>query len=193
MIIFGLGNPGLKYRATRHSAGFIFCDRFARLHNKRFRSRRGYRIAEIEIYRDSIELIKPQCWMNQSGRAVSHILQERDEEFMVVVDDINLPLGKIRLRSKGSDGGHLGLRSIIDSLKSSYFPRLRIGVGCTAGDVSTYVLDNFRREEKRILMSVIDEGIKGVMILVRENFGKAQSYINAIDLTVKSEARNPKP
>ena len=131
--------------------------------------------------------------MNQSGKAVSYILQKRDEEFIVIVDDVNLPLGKMRLRAKGSDGGHLGLRSIIDTLNSSYFPRLRIGVGCPVGDIPAYVLSTFRRGEKRILMAVIEEGIKGVEMLVKRDFTKAQNYINAIDLTVKSEARNPKP
>ncbi|MCK4453338.1 aminoacyl-tRNA hydrolase [candidate division WOR-3 bacterium] len=193
MIIFGLGNPGLKYRSTRHNVGYIFLDRLAKQYKKRFYTKQGYKIAKIGISKNKIYLIKPQCWMNQSGFAVSMILQERHEDFMVVVDDVNLPLGKIRLKSRGSDGGHLGLRSIIDARGNSNFPRLRIGIGCPINDVADYVLSPFKQREKKILMSVIEKGIKGIEVLVKDNFTKAQNYINAIDLMVKSEARNPKP
>lgn len=193
MIIFGLGNPGLKYRSTKHNAGYIFLDRFAKPFKKRFRTKQGYKIVKIKITKNVVYLIKPQCWMNQSGNAVSEILQEIDGDFLVVVDDVNLPVGKIRLKSRGSDGGHLGLRSIIDSRGNSNFPRLRIGIGCPINDVADYVLSPFKRREKKILMLVIEKGIKGIEVLVKDNFTKAQNYINAIDLMAKSEARNPKP
>jgi PTH1 family peptidyl-tRNA hydrolase len=120
--------------------------------------------------------------MNQSGLAVSRILQDSDDEFLVVVDDVNLPLGKIRLRRRGSDGGHLGLRSIIDELDTANFWRLRIGIGQPCGDYARYVLRAFRRDEKKILNAVLREAIKGVEILVTENFLKAQSYINSINI-----------
>jgi PTH1 family peptidyl-tRNA hydrolase len=109
VMIFGLGNPGLRYRATRHNVGYIFLDRFVKQYKKRFHSQRGYRVARIVINDETVRLIKPQCWMNLSGIAVSKILQERAEDFLVVVDDVSLPLGRTRLRGKGSDGGHLGL------------------------------------------------------------------------------------
>ncbi len=183
MIIFGLGNPGLKYRSTRHNAGYIFLDRFAKFNKKRFRVQRGYRKAEIKINKNIVILIKPQCWMNQSGIAVSKILQEMDGGFLVVVDDVNLPLGQMRLRSRGSDGGHLGLRSIIGSLNSSDFARLRIGIGRADEDVALHVLSTFKRSEKKILYAVITEAIKGVELLVKDNFTGAQNYINSVDLT----------
>lgn len=182
MIIFGLGNPGLKYRATRHNVGFIFLDRFAKQYKKRFRSQRGYRIAKIEINDKKTRLIKPQCWMNLSGIAVSKILQERTEVFLVVVDDVNLPLGRARLRSRGSDGGHLGLRSIIDELSTENFWRLRIGIGQPHGDYARYVLNSFKRDEKKILHAVIEEAIKGVVLFLRNNFTNAQNYINSINI-----------
>ncbi|GAJ24578.1 unnamed protein product, partial [marine sediment metagenome] len=173
MIIFGLGNPGLKYRSTRHNVGYIFLDRLAKQYKKRFYTKQGYKIAKIDISKNKIYLVKPQCWMNQSGNAVSEILQEMDGDFLVVVDDVNLPLGKIRLKSRGSDGGHLGLRSIIDSRGNSNFPRLRIGIGCPINDVANYVLSPFKRREKKILMSVIDKGIKGIEVLLKDSFTKA--------------------
>jgi PTH1 family peptidyl-tRNA hydrolase len=181
MTIFGLGNPGLKYRSTRHNAGYIFLDKMARVHRKRFATKKGYKLAKIKINRHHINLIKPICWMNQSGLAVSSILREIDDEFLVVLDDFNLSLGKIRLRSKGSDGGHLGLRSVIKELDKSSFPRLRIGIGYPNKDVISYVLTNFTRKEKKILMSVIDHGIRGVEVMFKQGFAKAQNYINSIN------------
>ena len=191
MIIFGLGNPGLKYRSTRHNAGYMFLDNMARLHKKRWRTHQGYKIAKINISGNIINLIKPICWMNQSGIATGTILQEIDEDFLVVLDDLNLPLGKIRLKSKGSDGGHLGLRSIINALNYSAFPRLRIGIGYPDKDAVSFVLSPFKRKEKKVLRSLIRKGIEGIEILVKKDFTKAQNYINGVDLTVKSEARNP--
>lgn len=183
MMIFGLGNPGLRYRATRHNVGYIFLDRFVKQYKKRFHSQRGYRVARIVINDETVRLIKPQCWMNLSGIAVSKILQERAEDFLVVVDDVSLPLGRTRLRGKGSDGGHLGLRSIISELNTESFWRLRIGIGQPHEDYACYVLNSFKRDEKKTLHDVIKETIKGVELLIRGNFTSAQNYINSVDLT----------
>jgi PTH1 family peptidyl-tRNA hydrolase len=120
--------------------------------------------------------------MNESGYAVSNFLEGRIEPLMIILDDINLPLGKIRLRNKGSDGGHLGLRSIIKALGTTDFARLRIGVGRSMEDAASYVLDRFTREEKTILRKVLDQGIVGVEMIFKQNFVKAQNYINAVDL-----------
>ena len=183
MIIFGLGNPGIEFRSTRHNIGYMFLDQLARLYKKRFRAYQGYRMTRIIINREIVKLVKPTCWMNQSGHAISAILQTASEDFLVVVDDINLPLGKIRLRSKGSDGGHLGLRSIINSLGNSHFPRLRIGISAPVDDVTLYVLERFNREEKERLIFTINKGIKGVKVLVTKGFQPAQNFINAINLS----------
>ena len=187
MTIFGLGNPGLKYRSSRHNAGYIFLDRMAKLCNKRFSTHQGYKLAKVKIGRECINLVKPLCWMNHSGLAIAGILQKITGDFLVVLDDFNLPLGKIRLKSRGSDGGHLGLRSIITELNSSRFLRLRIGIGCPEEDVVSYVLTFFKRKEKKILMSVIEKGIEGVEIMFRQGFVEAQNYINGIDLHESTE------
>lgn len=183
MIIFGLGNPGLRYRATRHNAGYLFLDRFAKHRNIKYHTARGFRIATTRIASRKIQLVKPQCFMNDSGLAISRFVEDSQHTILVVVDDINLPLGRIRLREKGSDGGHLGLRSIIDELKSSDFPRLRIGIGLSDKSVTYHVLSRFTRPEKKILWQVIDNGIIGIEILFRKGFLKAQDHINSIDLT----------
>jgi PTH1 family peptidyl-tRNA hydrolase len=125
--------------------------------------------------------------MNQCGSTLYNILGEEKSKFMVVVDDINLPLGKIRLRSKGSDGGHLGLRSIIDTLQTDNFPRLRIGIGQPQTDAADYVLSRFNAAERRILIKVMSEGVKGIRMLVSEGFMKAQNYINSIHIELDSD------
>ena len=120
--------------------------------------------------------------MNQCGSKISAVLGEDKPKFIVVVDDINLTLGKLRLRSKGSDGGHLGLRSIIDELQTENFPRLRIGIGQPQIDAADYVLRRFNAAEKRILSKVMSKGVRGIRILVSEGFVKAQNYINSINI-----------
>ena len=180
MIISGLGNPGPKYRLTRHNAGYIFLDRLARSFRKRFSRKKHFRITTFKVKSTELTLIKPNCWMNQCGSKIKAVLGEEKPKFMVVVDDINLPLGKLRLRSKGSDGGHLGLRSIIDALQMHNFPRLRIGIGQPRMDAADYVLSRFNAAERRTLTEVMSEGIKGIRILVSEGFVKAQNYINAV-------------
>lgn len=182
MILFGLGNPGRDYRGTRHNAGFLFLEQLAKYHKKRFTLKQGYRKARVFIARKEIVLIKPQCWMNQSGTIVVRVLREYDEDFMVIVDDINLPLGRIRLRPQGSDGGHKGLRSIIEKIGHTKFPRLRLGVGRPHEDVVAHVLTSFSREERGHLQKVIGQGIRGLEILIKENFVSAQNYINSIRL-----------
>ena len=136
----------------------------------------------LEIKRAQVILIKTKCWMNQCGYIIRDILGEKKCDFMIVLDDINLPLGKIRLRSKGSDGGHLGLRSIIDMLETSNFPRLRIGIGRPQMDAADYVLKRFNAAEHRILSKVMGESIRGLRILISDGFVKAQNYINAVHI-----------
>jgi len=182
MIIFGLGNPGLRYRFTRHNAGHVLVERLARRYRKKFLRRKGYTISCINIMHREIRLIKPRCWMNQCGRSVRAITRDDRDEFMVVVDDINLPVGRARLRGGGSDGGHRGLRSIIDELQTDDFSRLRLGVGRPDSDARDYVLQRFMVGERRILLKVVDEAIKGIQILVEYGLEKAQNHINSIDI-----------
>lgn len=182
MIIFGLGNPGLRYRATRHNAGAVFLNTFAKQKKVRFRRHQSFRKAKLRIAGYNITLVKLQCFMNNSGGAVAYVLGKKPDDFLIILDDINLPLGKLRLRKSGSDGGHLGLRSIVNTLDSSTFPRLRIGVGRSGGDVARHVLSPFTRAERKLLRCVIDEGIKGMETMFRDGFAKAQNFINSVNL-----------
>jgi len=181
MIIFGLGNPGVKYRRTRHNAGYLFLEQMARASKKRFVNKHKYRQAKLRIRNKSVCLIKPNCWMNQCGLVMHAILQSEKADFLVVLDDVNLPLGRIRLRRSGSDGGHLGLRSIIDCLQTDDFPRLRIGIGRSSIDTEDYVLEAFDTGEMEVLHKVLKHGIDGIRMLLVDGFVKAQNYINSIN------------
>ncbi|MDH4210497.1 MAG: aminoacyl-tRNA hydrolase [candidate division WOR-3 bacterium] len=187
MIIFGLGNPGLKYRRTRHNAGYLFLEQLARTSKKRFVDKRQYRQTKLRIRNTPVQLVKPNCWMNQCGLVVRDLLRGEKDDFLVVLDDVNLPLGRMRLRSNGSDGGHLGLRSLIDSLGTCDFPRLRIGIGQPSIDTEDYVLESFNSGEMRILVRVLKHGIEGIRILVRDGFVKAQNHINSIKIELDSD------
>jgi PTH1 family peptidyl-tRNA hydrolase len=187
MIIFGLGNPGLKYRRTRHNAGYLFLEQLARTSKKRFVDRRQYRQAILRIRNTPVRLVKPNCWMNQCGLVIRDMLRVEKHDFLVVLDDVNLPLGRMRLRSNGSDGGHLGLRSIIESLRTNNFPRLRIGIGQPSLDTEDYVLERFNAGEMRILIRVLKHGIEGIRILVNRGFVKAQNYVNSIKIESDSD------
>jgi len=152
-LIVGLGNPGEKYRNTRHNAGFLVLDRWAARHGMKFR-----RMFDVEFleYRGCL-LAKPQTFMNLSGKAVKGLYKSRDiEELLVVVDDIWLPAGEVRLRVRGGDGGHNGLKSVIAELGSQEFLRLRLGVGDPGGkSMPDHVLSNFAKAER--------EGIDGMI------------------------------
>jgi PTH1 family peptidyl-tRNA hydrolase len=182
MIIFGLGNPGRRYRFTRHNAGHLFLEQLARYYRKKFLRRKYYSVSAVKIMGSSVVLIKPRCWMNQCGEVMGKIIQEYDTKYLVVLDDINLPAGRIRLRSRGSDGGHLGLRSVISALQTEDFPRLRIGIGRAGGDATGYVLERFTAAENKVLRKVMKDAIRGIQVMFSEDFIKAQNYINSINI-----------
>ena len=132
LVVF-LGNPGLRYEGTRHNAGFMAADAFQRKHNVRIdRARFRALTAQCNIGGDQVLLMKPQTYMNLSGEAVgqaARFYKIPPEHILVVSDDITLPVGSLRIRTKGSAGGHNGLKNIIEVLGTDAFPRIRIGVG----------------------------------------------------------------
>jgi len=155
--IVGLGNPGLRYNNTRHNIGFIVLDAFAEKHNLSFTPDKGeYYSVGSNLGSSHFYLYKPTTFMNQSGNAVSDIINKNNidlEDLLIITDDINLPTGKIRFREAGGDGGHNGLSSIIYSLETNKFNRIRFGVGddFKDGEMPNYVLDKFYENEKEII------------------------------------------
>lgn len=160
--ILGIGNPGSRYQLTRHNIGFYLLDDLSSKLNVEFRpSKSEYYFAEGELDRNPFVLIKPTTFVNRTGLAVKHCLDHYNisiSELLVLVDDANLEFAEIRLRESGGDGGHNGLLSIIGSLGSADFPRLRFGIGNNfpEGSLSDYVLSEFTVQEYKVINSLLD-------------------------------------
>jgi len=163
--IIGLGNPGAKYSSNRHNIGFMILDELAEACNSNWSKSDNFESAKIEIGDNSILLIKPQTFMNNSGQVVAALKKKgiKPEEILVVHDELELPYGKIALKFAGSAKGHNGLKSIIANT-SDQFWRLRFGIGrpLNREDVPNYVLENFRESD---LNTKIDESIKNIEAL----------------------------
>ncbi len=168
-IVVGLGNPGEKYRYTRHNAGFLAIDHIAQKCGVRIdRVKFHALVAEVTIAGKRVMLMKPQTMMNASGDAVSEaasFYKIAPENIIVMSDDVNLDVGRMRVRKGGSDGGQRGLRSIIARTGSDAFPRLRFGVGKKPHpdyDLADWVLGNFSEEDKKALFECFDTAFSGV-------------------------------
>jgi PTH1 family peptidyl-tRNA hydrolase len=166
-IIVGLGNPGLRYRNTRHNAGFLVLKALAKKHRIGIRKKGFYGAYGIgRIKQQEVMLFEPLTYMNLSGKAVESVCFSRLEDkkdLLIISDDFNLPLGSIRLRDKGSSGGHNGLQSIIEKIGPD-FARLRLGVrtGDTIEDMSSYVLSPFSRAERPLLEGMRERAMECV-------------------------------
>jgi PTH1 family peptidyl-tRNA hydrolase len=154
VLIVGLGNPGEKYKNTRHNIGFQTLDNLAKKLNLKFKEKQDYFLAVSE----KVVLVKPTTYMNLSGIALVGVIKKYPiDDIMVVFDDINLEIGQIRIREKGGDGGHNGIKSIISELGHDQFVRLRIGIGNDSDKkLSDFVLSNFSEDEKKILTETTD-------------------------------------
>lgn len=182
-LVVGLGNPGRRYQGTRHNAGFMVLDRLqSRLPEGTVRSRFQSEIRETRDGDQRIVLAKPQTFMNESGVAVAELARwykaPRDR-ILVVHDDLDLPFGAIRLRGDGSDGGHNGVASVIHHLRTTSFPRLRVGISRPAtGPTVPYVLSPFSADEQRRLGAVIDLAADAAMAWRREGLVPAMNQYN---------------
>jgi PTH1 family peptidyl-tRNA hydrolase len=160
-LIVGLGNIGPDYENTRHNIGFMVLDAFAKASNVVFQSKRYGFVAETRLKNKSLLLLKPSTFVNLSGNAVRYWLQKEKipiENLLVIVDDLALPFGTLRLKSKGSDGGHKGLKNIQEVLGTQHYARLRFGIGddYPSGSRVDYVLSDFTDEEKELLPERIE-------------------------------------
>jgi PTH1 family peptidyl-tRNA hydrolase len=168
-LIVGLGNPGAKYEHTRHNIGFKVVEAFAKMQEGTFSLQKQAEVCTVKFKGKQIVLIKPTTYMNLSGKAVNYWMQAEKipkENILVITDDIALPFGQLRLKGKGSDGGHNGLKDIQATLNSQEYARLRFGVGAEfgKGQQVDYVLGEWSSEEKETLderIQVATEFIKG--------------------------------
>lgn len=185
-IIVGLGNPGKKYELTRHNAGFLFADLLADKNSEKISKIQFKSVtANITLGGHRCLLMKPQTFMNNSGEAVKQaaaFYKIPPENIIVVFDDISLPCGKMRIRRKGSDGGHNGIKSIIYLLNSDKFPRIKLGVGEKPHpdyDLADWVLSSFKKPELDSLRDAAENACKAVEMIVQGNIDGAMSSFNS--------------
>jgi peptidyl-tRNA hydrolase, PTH1 family len=183
-LIVGLGNPGAEYDGTRHNAGFMVIDRLAEEAGIRIKRQEcSALVGQGEIENASVELAKPQTFMNLSGQAVNCLLQKPERSLnrlLIISDDLAIPFDTIRIRRSGSHGGQNGLRSIIDQLKSQEFARLRIGIGAQheIRDASRFVLGKFSSDERQKLPDVIDRSFDAIKTVIRSGVDEAMAKFN---------------
>lgn len=182
-IVIGLGNPGRKYLKTRHNIGFMAVDRFVKDHDASL-AKKGYKsiVGELFVEGNKTLFIKPQTYMNLSGWPVRKYVEKYKcniDDILVVLDDINLPPGKIRIRGSGSNGGHNGLKSISDHLKTTEYPRLRIGVGnCHSEDKKDFVLSRFTKEEEEAIESALDKAGEAISMWIKAGINDCMNLFN---------------
>jgi peptidyl-tRNA hydrolase, PTH1 family len=188
IIIAGLGNPGEKYSFTRHNIGFMITGKLSEKFSiqGKFESKFNAIIGKGNVYGTSVIIIQPMTYMNLSGEAVSKVLnfyKINIENLLVVFDDISLDLGKIRFRKDGSDGGHNGIKSIINCLGNvNKFPRLKVGIGPQPPEIpsESYVLQPFQNSEKVLLEKVVDLSVESIEYFLKKGIDSAQNKYNGI-------------
>ncbi len=179
--LVGLGNPGIRYERTRHNIGFTFLDIIASYHNCRFTSKFLGQFSVLDFQGNKLFLLKPETYMNNSGDSVNQMIRffkGSPEQVMIVHDDLDLSLARIKIKKGGGDGGHNGLASITSVLGSNY-NRLRIGIdkpSCSKLSVSQYVLSDFSQEEKKDIDNILEFLVKNINLLIANEHNSLMNY-----------------
>ncbi len=180
----GLGNPGQRYGRGRHNVGFMVVDRLAQEHHVELKIKKYHSlVGRWEFNGEEILLVKPQTYMNRSGEAARSMLRYlpmSSEDLLVVYDDMDLPLGRIRLRARGSAGGHRGMQSVLDQLGRDDFFRLRVGIGRPPGgeDPTDFVLSPFLPKEEDVVERVVSRAAEAVESLIRDGARQTMETFN---------------
>jgi PTH1 family peptidyl-tRNA hydrolase len=194
-LVIGLGNPGSRYQLNRHNIGFLILEDLAERKNKEFIKKDNY----LYFCDNDTLFLKPLTYMNLSGEALTKVLEEHQiSDFLVLVDDINLPLGEIRIRGKGGDGGHNGLKSIAEHWGNKNYSRLRIGVGQPNEILKDYVLADFSKDDFEILNETIPFVNSLLNVFCKEDFEQVlnnysrnkKSYSEKIEKSESNDQRS---
>ena len=198
-LVVGLGNPGQRYAGTRHNVGFMALDLLASKESVRFKptAKLQGELAEVGFGSSRMRLLMPQTYMNESGRSIRAAMDWFDlsaDQVLVLVDDMDLPLGRLRLRAKGSAGGHNGLKSTIQHLGTQDFARLRIGIGAPGRSSEerrartvSHVLGSFHQSEQPLLKDVLNEVLHGLDLIQRQGLERAGNRLNGVNLAPAPE------
>lgn len=183
-LIVGLGNPGKSYEGTRHNIGFAVVEQMARKYNLAFRKQLRFKgsVAEGQVGSASVILLMPLTFMNLSGEAVALVmryLQIDLSRLLVIADDVDLPVGQLRMRINSSSGGHNGLKDIEQHLQTNSFARLRFGVGDREeGDLASHVLGRFSQEEEKLVPGVLERAVQAIEIWLEKGITSAMDFAN---------------
>ena len=181
--VVGLGNPGRVYAETRHNVGFVFINKLARDWKVKLKKKYGAKIADVEREGEKVILAQPQTYMNQSGLAVRQILEAKGlapEMLVVVYDDLDIPLGEIRIRKAGGPGTHKGMSSIVEEMKTTKFPRIRVGIGPLSfdQDATKFVLSPFSKTEKEFLEKSLIKAQEALRMILAGEIEEAMNRYN---------------
>ena len=188
-LIVGLGNPGRIYKYTKHNVGFLALEEISKDNTIRMKIKKyGSLVGQGKMFGEAVALLMPVTYMNMSGKAVAEAVKEEKMELkdlLVICDDINLRLGTIRMRIRGSAGGHKGLASIIESLGTGDFARLRIGIATDLikGDITEYVLSPFKKKERKKVNEVIDLAKDAISLWIKNGPEPAMNKYNVRNRT----------
>ena len=196
-LVVGLGNPGREYEKTRHNAGFEAIDALLKMLPGSYDKKEGFSgiYWEGRFKGQNLTLLNPMTFRNLSGQSVAGLVMRKElqpEEIMLVYDDVDLPLGKIRLRKDGSSAGHNGVESVINSLESQKFARLRIGIGgASRGQQIDHVLSKFPASEQPVFDKVIKAAADAVIMAVSRGIAAAMNSFNGMEIGVEENKENP--
>ncbi|MEW6455746.1 MAG: aminoacyl-tRNA hydrolase [Acidobacteriota bacterium] len=181
-VLVGLGNPGFLYRNTRHNVGFMCLKMFAKKWNVRLNEKKYYSYTgKIRLFNEEVSLVLPQTYMNNSGIAVEAILKGEKilpENLIVIYDDMDIQVGEIRIRKKGSAGAHKGVKSIIEKIGTDVFFRVRIGVGKSEKEAIRYVLSPFGKKEKKLIKKSLEKAIEAAELIIKKEEDFAMNKFN---------------
>jgi peptidyl-tRNA hydrolase, PTH1 family len=181
-LIAGLGNPGSRYEKTRHNAGFLALEEFLRSQETEFKEKEDYRIGKGSLGDEKIILLEPLTFMNRSGVAVRKIMQKFNiapENLIVIHDDLDLETGRLKIRKKGSSGGHKGIESIIQNIGTREFIRIKIGIGRDPlVPAEKYVLSKFRKDETQLIRAAAEKAVESVHTIIKDGVEKAMNKFN---------------
>jgi PTH1 family peptidyl-tRNA hydrolase len=184
--LLGLGNPGPEYAETRHNLGFAVLEALVEKHQVKLRSPwlQPYRWGQIRLHGEEVMLVQPLSYMNNSGRVAARLVNKfglTPQEILVVYDDLDLDLGRLRMRRKGGAGTHNGMRSLVEELDTEEFPRLRMGIGPVPRTQSAreFVLSPFKPDEKEAAAEMVITAVQAVELYLREGVQVAMNWVNA--------------
>lgn len=190
--VVGLGNPGRRYAGTRHNAGFAFIKRIAKEWKVKLRKKRYFsKVVEMKKENERVLLATPHTYMNKSGLAVKNILEVRGikpERLIVVIDDLDIPLGEIRIRKRGGPGTHKGMNSIVQEIQTTEYPRIRVGIGPLEPDEDAvnYVLSPFDKSEEPLLEEGLKKAQEALEMILSGNVEEAMNIYNKRRKTLNS-------